>query len=47
MKEKLVMAQLITTLDWTPGFELMYDASDYKIGVVLGQRKIKVFHAIY
>ena len=25
----------------------MYDASDYAVGNVLGQRKNKVFHAIY
>ena len=38
---------MITTPDWGQEFELMCDASDYAIGAVLGQRKGKVFHAIY
>ena len=33
--------------DWNLPFELMCDASDYAIGVVLGQRTDKNFHVIY
>lgn len=47
LKQKLVLAPIIVVPDWELPFELMYDASDYMVGVVLGQRKEKVFHAIY
>jgi len=47
LKTRLVSALVITAPDWGQEFELMCDASDYAIGVVLGQRKGKVFHAIY
>ena len=46
-KKKLISTPIISTLDWELPFELMCDASDYAIGVVLGQRKNKIFHAIY
>ena len=38
---------MIIAPNWTQDFELMCDASDYAIGAVLGQRREKVFHAIY
>ena len=47
LKTSLVSAPVITTSDWSQEFELMCDASDYVVGVVLGQRKDMVFHAIY
>ncbi|XP_047170108.1 uncharacterized protein LOC124838525 [Vigna umbellata] len=47
LKSKLVSALVVVALDWNRNFELMCDASDYTIGVVLGQRKKKVFHIIY
>ena len=47
LKTNLVSAPVITTPDWGQEFELMCDASDYVVGVVLGQRKGRVFHAIY
>jgi len=47
LKTRLVSAHVITAPDWGQEFELMCDASDYAIGVVLGQRKGRVFHAIY
>ena len=47
LKTRLVSAPVITVPNWGQEFELMCDASDYAIGAVLGQRKGKVFHAIY
>ena len=47
LKAKLVFAPVITTPDWGQEFELMCDASDYAVGVVLGQRKGRMFHTIY
>ena len=47
LKTSLVSAPVITTPNWGQEFELMCDASDYAVGAVLGQRKGRVFHAIY
>ena len=47
LKAKLVSAPVITSPDWGQEFELMCDASDYAIGVVLRKRKGRVFHTIY
>ena len=47
LKTRLVSAPVITAPDWGQEFELMCDASDYVVGAVLGQRKGKIFHAIY
>ncbi|CAH9138601.1 unnamed protein product, partial [Cuscuta epithymum] len=47
LKEALTSAPIITSPDWSLPFELMCDASDHAIGVVLGQRKEKKLHAIY
>ena len=47
LKNRLVSAPVITTSDWGQEFELMCDASNYVVGTVLGQRKGRVFHAIY
>ena len=33
--------------DWNKGFEIMCNASDYAMGVVVGQRTKKTFKAIY
>jgi len=46
-KAKLVSAPVITSPDLGQEFELMCDASDYVVGVVLGQRKVRMFHTIY
>ncbi|XP_070009496.1 uncharacterized protein [Nicotiana sylvestris] len=40
LKKRLVTAPIIVAPNWEQPFELMYDASDYAIGVVLGQRKV-------
>ena len=34
-------------LDWNKEFEIMYDASDYEMGAILGQKADKMFRAIY
>ena len=42
------MSALIVVMpDWSEPFEIMCDASDYIMGVVLGQRREKIFRAIY
>ena len=47
LKKKLTATPVIVALDWELPFELMCDTSDYTIGAILGQRKNKVFYAIY
>ena len=47
LKERLTTAPIITAPNWNLNFELMCDASDYIVGVVLGQHKNKKFHAIH
>jgi hypothetical protein len=39
LKSALVSAPIIEPPDWSHPFEIMYDASDYAVGAVLGQRK--------
>jgi len=36
LKQKLISAPIISAPDWTRPFEVMCDASDYVIGIVLG-----------
>ena len=47
LKTSLVYVPVIIAPNWSQEFELMCDASDYVVGAVLGQRKGRVFHAIY
>nr|GEU30114.1 hypothetical protein [Tanacetum cinerariifolium] len=47
LKKKLTKAPIIVTPDWNMSFENMCDASDFAIGVVLGQRKTKHFELIH
>ncbi|BBN69977.1 transposable element gene, partial [Prunus dulcis] len=47
LKCELTYAPIIMAPDWSLPFELMCDASDYAIGVVLGQRVNKLPHVIY
>ena len=47
IKSRLVTTPIIVTLDWNKEFEIMCDASDYAMEVVLGQRTVKIFKAIY
>jgi hypothetical protein len=46
LKNALVSAPVIQPPDWHLPFEIMCDASDYAIGVVLGQSKDKKHYAI-
>jgi hypothetical protein len=47
LKKLLTSTPIMMALDWNLTFELMCDASDFALGVVLGQRINKVPHAIY
>nr|GEX61511.1 DNA-directed DNA polymerase [Tanacetum cinerariifolium] len=47
LKRKLTEAPILIALDWDMLFELMYDASDFAIGAVLGQRQDKHFRPIH
>nr|GEU30155.1 reverse transcriptase domain-containing protein [Tanacetum cinerariifolium] len=47
LKKKLTEAPILVVPDWNLPFELMCDASDFVIGVVLGQRKTKHFQLIH
>ena len=47
IKAKLVITPIMATPDWNKEFEIMCDANDYAMGVVLGKRKEKIFRAIY
>ncbi|CAN6541458.1 unnamed protein product [Malus baccata var. baccata] len=47
LKDLLTSAPIITAPDWTLPFELMCDASDYAVGVVLSQRRDKLPYVIY
>jgi hypothetical protein len=46
LKKALILAPIIQPPDWSLPFEIMCDASDYAVGVVLGQTKDKKHHAI-
>ncbi|GJW89555.1 reverse transcriptase domain-containing protein [Tanacetum coccineum] len=47
LKKKLTEAPILVVPDWNIPFELMCDASDFAIGAVLGQRKMKHFQPIH
>ena len=47
LKEKLVYAPIIISLDWSKPFELMSDASGVALGVVLGQIRDEILLHIY
>ena len=47
IKYRLVTAPIMVTPDWNKEFEIMCDASDFAMGVVLGQRTEKMFKAIH
>ena len=47
LKNALITAPILVAPDWSLPFELMFDASDYAIGAILGQRHDKHFRPIY
>ena len=47
LKQALISAPIMQTPDWNEPFKIMFDASDYAVGAVLGQRKDKKLHVIY
>ncbi|XP_073033736.1 uncharacterized protein [Primulina eburnea] len=47
IKKALVTAPIMIVPDWEQPFELLCDASDYAVGVVLGQKRDKFFRSIY
>nr|GEY56845.1 reverse transcriptase domain-containing protein [Tanacetum cinerariifolium] len=47
LKKKLTEAPILIAPNWDQPFELMYDASDFAVGVVLGQRVEKHFRPIH
>nr|GEW24291.1 DNA-directed DNA polymerase [Tanacetum cinerariifolium] len=47
LKKKLTEALILVVPNWNLPFELMYDASDFAIGVVPGQRKTKDLQPIH
>ena len=47
LKRLLTSVPIMMALDWSLPFEHMCDASDFALGVVLGQRINKVPHVIY
>jgi len=46
LKTELTSTPVIRPPDWHLSFEVMHDASDYAISVVLGQRVAKLSHVI-
>ena len=47
IKSRLVEAPIMAKPDWNNEFEIMCDACNYAMGVVLGQQTDKMFRAIY
>jgi hypothetical protein len=47
IKKALITAPIVQPPDWNLPFEIMGDASDYAIGVVLGRRVDKKLHIIH
>nr|GEX49523.1 reverse transcriptase domain-containing protein [Tanacetum cinerariifolium] len=47
LKRKLTEAPILISPDWDMPFELMYNASEFAIGAVLGQRQEKHFRPIH
>ena len=47
LKKKLFSAPIVVALDLNLPFEILCDASNFAVRAVLGQRKEKVFYAIY
>lgn len=46
LKQALISAPIIQPSYWNEPFEIMFDASDFAVGFVLGHRKVKKLHVI-
>ena len=42
-----MFAPIVIVPDWSEPFEIMCDTNDYAVGDVLGQRREKMFRAVY
>nr|GEX71139.1 reverse transcriptase domain-containing protein [Tanacetum cinerariifolium] len=47
LKEKLANTPIMVSPNWSLSFELMCDASDFNVGVVIGQREEKHFRPVH
>ena len=47
LKNQSIEAPIVVAPNWGEPFEIMCDASDFAIGVVLGQRPENIFRPIY
>ena len=47
LKKALISASIVQRPNWNLPFEIMCDASDYVVGVVLGQRVDKKLNVIH
>jgi len=47
LKKELISAPIISAPDWSKSFEIMCDASNFAIGIVLGQHINNKQHMIY
>jgi len=47
LKEKLIFDPVIIDPNWAEPFDVMCNASGIALGVVLGQKRNKMFHLIY
>ena len=47
IKKALITSPIVQAPDWNLPFEIMFDASNFAVGAVLGQRKDKKLHAVY
>ena len=47
LQEALIWAIVIQAIDWGIPFKVMYDASNFALGVMLGQMKDNKPYAIY
>ena len=47
LKKALIVAPVVQPPDWNMAFEIMFNASDYAIGAILGQRVDKKLNVIH
>ena len=47
IKNKLIKAPIVVVPNWNEPFEIMFNASDFAVWAVLGQRREKILRSIY